>query len=107
MGAACAVNVTARCSDHSRFKLPCPSFPKLNQPSPPRLSVVSCSLRLQGANMRCVITYTSSTEREDFYGEGADAKLLDFSAGVGLDVLFDPEANPLPEILTNLRDAKP
>ena len=25
--------------------------------------------------MKCVITYTKSTEGEDFYGEGADAKV--------------------------------
>merc|ERR1719446_2023023 len=61
----------------------------------------------KGANMRCIITYTSSTEAEDFYGEGADAKLLDFGAGVSLDLLFDAETNPLPEILADLRDPKP
>ena len=36
----------------------------------------------KSAGMRCVITYTEQTEGEDFYGFGADAKLLDFSSGV-------------------------
>ena len=60
----------------------------------------------KGANMRCIITYTSSTEAEDFYGEGADAKLLDFGAGVSLDVLFDGQTGPLSEILSQQRDPK-
>ena len=33
--------------------------------------------------------YTSSTADADFYGEGADAALLDLSAGVTADMLFD------------------
>ena len=41
--------------------------------------------------MACVITYTSSTEREDFYAEGAQAKLLDFGGGVQLDDFFDAD----------------
>ena len=36
----------------------------------------------KAAGMKCVITYTEQTAAEDFYGEGADAKLLDFSAAV-------------------------
>lgn len=42
-----------------------------------------------GANMRCVITYTSSTATADFYGEGAVAKVPDLSR-VTLDDLFGP-----------------
>lgn len=38
---------------------------------------------------RCIITYTSSTEKEDFYGEGADAKVPSL-AGVTLSDIFDP-----------------
>jgi len=61
----------------------------------------------KAAGMRCVITYTSSTEGEDFYGEGADAKLLDFSAGVGVKELFSKgEPAALPELLEKLRDPK-
>ncbi|KAJ8608443.1 hypothetical protein CTAYLR_009597 [Chrysophaeum taylorii] len=33
----------------------------------------------RAAGMHCIITYTSSTAAEDFYGEGAAAKLVDFS----------------------------
>lgn len=36
----------------------------------------------KSADMRCVITYTEQTADEDFYGFGADAKMLDFSSGV-------------------------
>ena len=43
----------------------------------------------KAAEMACVITYTSSTADADFYGEGADAALLDLSAGVTADMLFD------------------
>ena len=41
--------------------------------------------------MKCVITYTASTEGEDFYGEGADAKVPDLgSRKVTLDSIFGP-----------------
>lgn len=43
----------------------------------------------KGADMRCVITYTPSTEKEDFYGEGAAAKLSSL-AGVSLTDIFRP-----------------
>lgn len=43
------------------------------------------------ANMKCIITYTSSTASADFYGEGASAKVPDLaSAGVTLDSIFEP-----------------
>lgn len=41
--------------------------------------------------MKCIITYTSSTEGEDFYGEGADAKVPELgSRKVTLDSIFGP-----------------
>lgn len=44
--------------------------------------------------MKCIITYTPSTEREDFYGEGANAKVPDLgSRGVNLKSIFDPLRN--------------
>jgi HAD superfamily hydrolase (TIGR01509 family) len=44
-----------------------------------------------GANMKCVITYTSSTADQDFYGEGAAAKVPDLgSRKVTLDTIFGP-----------------
>jgi len=45
----------------------------------------------KGANMRCIITPTPSTAKEDFYGEGADAKVPDLeSRKVTLASIFDP-----------------
>jgi HAD superfamily hydrolase (TIGR01509 family) len=45
----------------------------------------------KGAGMKCLITYTKSTEREDFYSVGADAKVPELaSAGVTFDKIFDP-----------------
>lgn len=49
----------------------------------------------KAANMKCVITYTVETKDEDFYGAGADAKLLDFSSGV----VVSPRHNPSQTIL--------
>lgn len=61
----------------------------------------------KAANMACVITYTSSTQAEDFYGEGAAAKLLDFSSRPPLSALFDlKSADILPELLAEFRDPK-
>ena len=41
--------------------------------------------------MKCIITYTASTEGEDFYGEGANAKVPDLgSRKVTLDSIFGP-----------------
>ena len=43
------------------------------------------------ANMKCLITYTSSTADQDFYGEGAIAAVPDLaSRKVTLDSIFDP-----------------
>lgn len=45
----------------------------------------------KGAGMKCIITYTDSTAKEDFYGGGADAKVPDLaSAQVTLASIFDP-----------------
>jgi HAD superfamily hydrolase (TIGR01509 family) len=45
----------------------------------------------KGAGMKCIITYTSSTENEDFYGQGADAKIPDIaSRQVNLGDIFGP-----------------
>ncbi|KAJ1636772.1 HAD-like domain-containing protein [Pavlovales sp. CCMP2436] len=60
----------------------------------------------KAAGMRCVITYTASTEAEDFYCEGADAKLLDFGSLPPLSALFE-KAAVLAELLEGARDPKP
>lgn len=45
----------------------------------------------KGAQMKCVITYTDSTKNEDFYGEGADAKVPTLGErDVTLSSIFDP-----------------
>lgn len=65
----------------------------------------------KAAHMRCIITYTSSTADADFYGEGADAKLLDLSqrGGVTLSDIFGKnlENDPAAELLAAQRDPKP
>ena len=50
---------------------------------------------------RCVITYTPSTAKEDFYGRVADAKLKDLSFVTLTDILtsFD-------DLLVHKRDHK-
>ena len=41
--------------------------------------------------MKCIITYTESTKGEDFYGEGADAKVPELgSRKVTLASIFGP-----------------
>ena len=56
--------------------------------------------------MRCIITYTSSTEAEDFYGEGADAKVPDLgSRNVKLVDIFGPlKENINNELLVGKKD---
>lgn len=56
--------------------------------------------------MKCLITYTSSTAGEDFYGEGADAKVPELAkAGVTLDKIFGPLKESLEaEILVGIKD---
>jgi HAD superfamily hydrolase (TIGR01509 family) len=61
----------------------------------------------KGAGMKCLITYTSSTESEDFYSEGADAKVPELKAkGVTLDMIFGPmrEKGVNAEILNGVKD---
>lgn len=56
--------------------------------------------------MKCVITYTASTESEDFYGEGADAKVPDLgSRNVNLESIFGPLRESLnAELLVGVKD---
>lgn len=61
----------------------------------------------KGAGMRCIITYTASTENEDFYALGCDAKVPELgSKGVTLDMIFEPmKSDGLKAgILTGVRD---
>ena len=61
----------------------------------------------KGAGMKCLITYTSSTEGEDFYGEGADAKVPELGARkVTLASIFDPmkKDGVDAEILVGIKD---
>ena len=56
------------------------------------------------ANMKCLITYTSSTASVDFYGEGAIAKVPDLASRmVTLDSIFGPLREGS-EILKDARD---
>jgi HAD superfamily hydrolase (TIGR01509 family) len=64
----------------------------------------------KSAGMRCIITYTDSTAAENFYEEGADAKVPNLRANgqVTLDSIFDPMRDGNwknePEILVDIRD---
>jgi HAD superfamily hydrolase (TIGR01509 family) len=61
----------------------------------------------KGAGMKCIITYTSSTESEDFYGQGADAKIPDLgSRKVTLASIFNPlkENDKDAEFLMGIKD---
>jgi len=62
---------------------------------PSRCVVVEDSLvglkAAKGAGMKCIITYTTSTENEDFYGNGCDAKVPELgSRDVTLEKIFGP-----------------
>jgi len=58
----------------------------------------------KAAGMNCIITYTSSTESEDFYSEGAQAKMLNLD-GITLNNIFDSLKEGKPEdILAEMRD---
>jgi len=62
----------------------------------------------KAAGMKCVITYTEETADQDFYAEGADAKLLDFGRGVSIAELFATE--PLSvraSLIESMRDPMP
>jgi HAD superfamily hydrolase (TIGR01509 family) len=59
------------------------------------------------ANMKCIITYTSSTVNQDFYQEGAVAKVPDlYSRNVTLQSIFGPlrQNGNDAEILIGLKD---
>lgn len=58
-----------------------------------------------GAGMKCLITYTPSTVAEDFYGEGAAAKVPNLGVGVTVETLFG-QGVPLAEIAVACRDPK-
>lgn len=61
----------------------------------------------KGAGMKCLITYTKSTENEDFYGTGADAKVPELKkAGVTFDKIFGPmrENGIETEMLVGVKD---
>ena len=55
--------------------------------------------------MRCLITYTSSTASEDFYGEGADAKVPDLRSR-GVVTLDDAFAGGDDGMLAEIRDPR-
>ena len=59
------------------------------------------------ANMKCIITYTSSTANQDFYAEGAIAKVPDLgSRNVTLESIFGPlrEGGNDADILVGIKD---
>mmetsp|Transcript_36209 Transcript_36209/g.88063 ORF Transcript_36209/g.88063 Transcript_36209/m.88063 type:complete len:336 (-) Transcript_36209:283-1290(-) len=58
----------------------------------------------KGAGMRCIITYTESTKDCDFYAEGADAVVEDFSK-ITLDDVFKPLFEGETDILKAFKDA--
>jgi len=60
----------------------------------------------KGAGMRCIITYTTSTENEDFYSLGCDAKIPELgSRGITLGMIFDPiKQDPKADILVGIKD---
>ena len=60
----------------------------------------------KGAGMKCIITYTPETADGDFYGIGADAKLLDFSSGVVASDVFAEGPSVGEELLPAVRDPK-
>jgi len=67
---------------------------RLNMPADRCVVIEDSLIGLQaakGANMKCVVTYTSSTADQDFYSEGADAVVPDLaSRKVTLQSIFDP-----------------
>ena len=60
----------------------------------------------KAAGMKCIITYTTETADQDFYGSGADAKLLDFSSGVTASDVFAAGPAVANELLPGIRDPK-
>jgi HAD superfamily hydrolase (TIGR01509 family) len=78
--------------------------------APDRCLVIEDSLiglkAAKAANMKCLITYTPSTKKEDFYGNGAEAILADLTH-VKLADLKTALSTPGSELLPTLRDPKP
>lgn len=79
--------------------------------SPDQCVVVEDSLvglrAAKAAKMKTIITYTSSTASQDFYGEGADAIVPDLeSRKVSLSCIFDPirADGPNADILRGIKD---
>lgn len=60
----------------------------------------------KAAGMKCIITYTEETASSDFYGAGADAKLLDLSSGVKASDIFVDGPAVADELLPSIRDPK-
>mmetsp|Transcript_12855 Transcript_12855/g.26651 ORF Transcript_12855/g.26651 Transcript_12855/m.26651 type:complete len:319 (+) Transcript_12855:114-1070(+) len=84
---------------------------RLGNLAPEKCVVIEDSLiglkAAKGANMQCVITYTSSTASVDFYGNGAQAKVPDLdAANVQLEDIFGPlrEQGPTAELLEGKKD---
>ena len=69
---------------------------RLGNLSPNKCVVIEDSMvglrAAKAAGMNCIITYTPSTENEDFYGEGADAKVPDLQSRgqVTVQSIFGP-----------------
>lgn len=57
----------------------------------------------KGADMKCIITYTSSTESQDFYAEGADAKVPNL-ANVKLDAILKALRDENADLLEGIKD---
>ena len=86
---------------------------RLGMTDPSRCVVIEDSLiglqAAKAANMKCIITYTSSTEDVDFYGKSAEAKMPDLVSNgqVTLDSIFGPlrEEGLDAEMLVGIKDA--
>jgi len=81
------------------------------QIDPARCVVVEDSLiglkAAKGAGMKCLITYTKGTSKEDFYANGADAKVPELaSSGVTFEGIFGPlrEGGVDSSILDGIKD---
>ena len=61
----------------------------------------------KGAGMNCIITYTKNTASADFYGEGADAKMLTVG-GITLEEIFEPllKGKGADQLLEDRRDPR-
>lgn len=59
----------------------------------------------KAAGMKCIITYTGSTKKEDFYGQGADAK-IESLRNIKLEDIFGPIWAGDNDVLAKHRDPK-